>query len=174
MTEHSSARALLQQLQSWKIFLTLLSPALTSSRKGKMTNTLRKYIQWGNKLHLQCWGVLIWIWWYFFLFGVQNSGPTARGSFKCHMETVMRWSHLSSTGMLDVVIYMCMCIAVTTSFILHKRLVIPSAHLGKKSSLSHSNFTFGISAPLQTQQGTARPRCCLQPWALLCCCFLGK
>lgn len=90
MTEHSSAHALLQQLQSQKIFLTLLSPALTS-RRGKMTSISRKYIHWGNRLRLQCWGVLIWC---LFLFGVQNSGPTARGTFKCQMETKQSWDGL--------------------------------------------------------------------------------
>lgn len=113
MTEHSSAHALLQQLQSWKIFLTLLSPPPTSSRRGKMTNISRKYIHWGNRLHLQCWGVLIWIWWCLFLFGVQNSGPTARGSFKCQMETKQSWDCLI---LVTQGCYMCLYIDVCVYF----------------------------------------------------------
>lgn len=133
MTEHSSAHALLQQLQSWKTFLTLLGAALTSSRRGKMTNTSRKYIHRGNKLHFQCWGALIWIWWCLILFGVWNSGPTARGSFRCQMETKQSWDGLilvTQGCYMWLYIHVCMFLLAHVLFY-HKRLVTLSAHLGK-------------------------------------------
>lgn len=153
MTEHSSAHALLQQLQSQKIFLTLLSPAITSRRRGKMTSISRKYIHWGNRLSLQCWGVLIWIWWCLFLFGIQNSGPTARRSFKCQMETKQSWDGLilvTQGSYMWLYIYVCVCISVTTFYFTIKDWLHHQPIWGKIQFKSFKIHIWYLSFPANT------------------------